>query len=52
MITVFDYPKKVVQFEAFVAENQPCHIWHDGTVMRVFTGDDMPQEAIVDPVAE
>lgn len=50
MIAVFEYPKKRAEFEAFVAENTPCHIWHDGAVMRVYTGDDMPVERVPESV--
>ena len=48
MISVFNYPQQSAECDAYVAENQPCHVWHDGPVMRVFTGNDLP----VDPVPE
>ena len=42
MIVEFQYPAQRAEVEAFIAENQPCHIWHDGAVMKVYTGDDLP----------
>lgn len=42
MIKIFNYPKQRAQYEAYIAENPVNHIWHDGAVMRVYTGDDIP----------
>lgn len=50
MITVFDYPEQREQFEAFIAANPQHRIWHDGAVMRVYTGDDLPVEPAVNSV--
>lgn len=46
MITVFDYPQQREQFEAFIAANPQHHVWHDGAVMRVYTGEDLPVEPV------
>jgi len=40
MKKAFEYPAKRAAFEKFVSENEGCFVWHDGAVMRVFTGDD------------
>lgn len=50
MITTFEYPEQAAEFDAFVAANQPCHVWHDVAVMRVMTGDDMPVADVVTSV--
>lgn len=46
MITVFDYQAQREQFEAFLAANPQHHVWHDGAVMRVYTGEDLPVEPV------
>lgn len=45
MITVFEYPKRRSEFEAFIADNPVNYVWADGAVMRVLTGDDIPKPA-------
>jgi len=50
MITVFEYPKKRAEFEAFLAAN-PVHQLHvNGGEMMVLTGDDMPIVLVPDRV--
>lgn len=44
MIAVFAYPAERAEAEQFIADSQPCYVWHDGPVMRVYTGDDIPQD--------
>ncbi len=51
MIKSFEYPAKKSEFEAFVATNPDNQIWHDGAVMRVYTGDDIPVSAAVSSVS-
>lgn len=42
MITEFLYPTKKDDAEAFIAANPGCHVWHNGTVMVVYTEEDLP----------
>lgn len=44
MITTFQYPAQRAEVEAFIAENQPCTVWHNGPVMIVYTGEDIPAD--------
>jgi hypothetical protein len=41
-VETFDYPQQAAECEQFIAENQPCHVWHHGAKAFVYTGDDMP----------
>lgn len=42
----FDYPEQQKEFEQYVKDNAITEnqIWHDGAVMRVFTGEDIPAQ--------
>lgn len=46
MISQFAYPAEIKGFEKFIVENPENHIWHDGSVMRVYTGTDTPKTEI------
>lgn len=50
-INVFVYQAEREQFEQFIAENSPCAYHHDGAVMRVFTGSDIPLESVPESVS-
>lgn len=43
MIREFSYPEKRNKFEKFISDNGGSYIWHDGDVMRVYAGDDVPK---------
>ena len=48
-IVTFDQSKQS-ELDAFIAANQPCHVWHDGAVTRVYTGEDMPVQVVASSV--
>jgi len=44
MIKVFNYPQEQKEAEKFIDDNPVNHVWHDGAVMRVYTGADIPKD--------
>ena len=48
-IVTFDQAQQS-ELDAFIAANQPCHAWHDGALIRVYTGEDMPVQVAASSV--